>query len=212
MFKNLIKVNNVQGLKKYRLIESFSMIPNKLLRVLFVLSIGALVIPALKAADLSKSKMLPTKTTPIPVTTTGIPHMQIDIRPIPELSKLLLQKVATIPNVEIRETVMSISGAKGFWVKEQLPLVNPDAIIRGREFAHLHPDGSLHASLPPELAQRAVNAGWAIHHPWSTRKESWKGFVMIYTPKSKSELDVVLQLVLASYNFVTGEKALYPNN
>ena len=155
---------------------------------------------------------LPNRTTPIPVTTTGIPHMQIDIRPIPALSKEMLQKVATISNVEIRETVMSISGAKGFWVKDHLSLANPDAIIRGREFAHLHPDGSLHASLPPKLAQQAVKAGWAIHHPWSTRKESWKGFVMIYTPKSKAELDVVLQLVLSSYNYITGEKVIYPSN
>jgi len=150
---------------------------------------------------------LPDRTTPIPVTTKGIPHMQIDIRPIPALSEKMVQRVATIPNVEIRATVMSLPGAKGFWVKDHLPLANPETIIRGREFAHIHPDGSLHASLPPKLAQQAVNAGWAIHHPWSTRKESWKGFVMIYTPQSDTELEVVLQLIKASYNFITVGKA-----
>ena len=150
---------------------------------------------------------LPIRTTPIPATTNEITHMQIGIKPIPALSEKMVQKVATIPNVEIRETVMSLPGAKGFWVKDHLPLANPGAIIRGREFAHIHPDGSLHASLPPKLAEQAVKAGWAIYHPWSTRKESWKGFVMIYTPQSDAELEVALQLIQASYNFITVGKA-----
>ena len=82
--------------------------------------------------------------------------------------------------------------------------MRPDSMIRGREFAHLHPDGSLHASLAPALAQEAVEAGWAIHHPWAVSKPGLRGFVMIYTPRTDEELEVVLKLINESYQFIAG--------
>lgn len=91
-----------------------------------------------------------------------------------------------------------------FWLADELPLAHPQVIVGGREFAHVHPDGSLHASLHPEVAQVAVEAGWAVPHPWSKQRLGWEGFVMIYSAQSPDELDVVFQLVLESYSFVTG--------
>ena len=85
-------------------------------------------------------------------------------------------------------------------------VVRPEVIVRGREFAHIHPDGSLHASLPPQRAQEAVKTGWAIWHPWAKEREGWEGFVMLYTPLSMEELEVTFQLVVDSYNFVTGQE------
>ena len=139
-----------------------------------------------------------------PATTAGVPHVQIGVEVVPELRLELLRRVAAIPGIEIRETVVSLPGAKGFWLDDEISLAHPEVIIRGREFAHIHPDGSLHASLPPHLVLEAVDAGWAIHHPWSDQRQGWSGLVMIYTPQSMDELDVVFQLVLAFYNFVTG--------
>ncbi|MGA9251021.1 MAG: luciferase family protein, partial [Roseobacter sp.] len=80
----------------------------------------------------------------------------------------------------------------------------PEVIVGGREFAHVHPDGSLHASLKPDVAKMAVNAGWAISHPWADERPGWEGFVMIYTPNSNEELEIVYELVRSSYTFVTG--------
>ena len=147
---------------------------------------------------------LPKRATPIPATTNGVPHIQIGVTPIPALSAELLQRVSTIPGVEVRDTVISLPGAKGFWLNEAISIARPEVIVGGREFAHMHPDGSLHASLSPELAVQAVKAGWAIPHPWAKQRPGWDGFVMIYTPGSQSELDVVFRLVEQSYSFVTG--------
>lgn len=147
---------------------------------------------------------LPNRSGPIPMTTDGVPHVQIGVDAVPEVSAELLRRVANIPGVEIGETVISLPGAKGFWIGKNINVARPDVIVGGREFAHLHPDGSLHASLPPELATEAVSSGWAIHHPWADERPGWEGFVMIYTPGSMDEMEVVLQLVLASYQFVTG--------
>lgn len=147
---------------------------------------------------------LPVRDNPRPVTTTGVPHVQIGVNPIPELTEELLRRVATIPDVEIRDTVISLPGAKGFWLSDALPLVHPEIIIGGREFAHMHPDGSLHASLPIPLALEAIGKGWAIQHPWSKQRAGWDGFVMVYSPMTMAELDVVVELIYRSYDFITG--------
>jgi hypothetical protein len=149
---------------------------------------------------------LPFRDGPRPATTSGVPHVQIDVEEEPELAEQLLQRVAALPDVEIRETVVSLPGAKGFWLDDEIQLAHPEVIVGGREFAHIHPDGSLHASLPPELADEAVSTGWAVHHPWADQRPGWSGFVMIYTPTSAAELDVVSLLVFESYNFVTGRE------
>ncbi|NNL19171.1 MAG: phospholipase [Boseongicola sp.] len=150
---------------------------------------------------------LPGRETPVPQTTDGVPHVQIGIDPDPEISAELLDRVSRLPGVEIRPTVISLAGALGFWISEEIALARSDVIAGGREFAHLHPDGSLHASLPPDLAQAASEAGWAVAHPLAGQRPGWEGFVMIFTPANSEELDVVYDLVVHSYAFVTGSDA-----
>ncbi|MGI9357743.1 MAG: luciferase family protein [Rhizobiaceae bacterium] len=155
------------------------------------------------APAFADSTRLPPRASPVPQTTNSVPHVQIGVTPNPELSADLLLQVAKIPGVEIRETVISLPGAKGFWINDSVTIARPQVIVGGREFAHMHPDGSLHASLSPQLAKEAVKSGWATHHPWADQRPGWEGFVMIFTPGTKEELEVVIQLVLRSYKFVT---------
>ena len=103
----------------------------------------------------TESEMLPTRTSPIPMTTDRVPHVQIGVQPDPDMSSELLRRDSKIADVEIRDTVVSLPGAKGFWINEDVTLTRPDVIVGGREFAHMHPDGNLHASLSPELATQA---------------------------------------------------------
>src|SRR6056297_312940 len=139
-----------------------------------------------------------------PETTSGVPHVQIGIQPVPELSEEMLRQVADFPGVVLGATRVSLPGAVGFQLTSDVSIAQPQAIVGGREFAHLHPDGSLHASLHPDTARAAVEAGWAVAHPWADRRSGWEGFVMIYTPLNAAELDTVLRLVRSSYSFVTG--------
>ena len=151
------------------------------------------------------SASLPLRQGERPRTTEGVPHVQIDAVAKPALSADLLRQVDAFPGVEIKETVISLPGANGFWINESVDLKRPESIVGGREFAHMHPDGSLHASLSPELADEAIKAGWAVRHPWSRMRPGWEGFVLIYTPTTETELKVVVGLVAASYAFVTGQ-------
>ncbi len=147
---------------------------------------------------------LPLRETPAPQTTNSVPHVQIGVQPVPELSQELLRRVGNLPQVVIAPTQVSLPGASGFHIRENVPIARPEVIVGGREFAHLHPDGSLHASLSPEMAREAVSKGWATPHPWSSQREGWEGFVMIYTPQTQDELDIVFELVRGSLAFVMG--------
>ncbi len=158
---------------------------------------GALTVAAAQSLDLSP------RATPIPATTNNVPHVQIGVQPNPALTTGLLDRVAAMPGVELRKTVISLPGAVGFWLADGVRITHPEVIVGGREFAHMHPDGSLHASLDPVLARDAVEAGWATPHPWSQTRPGWEGFVMIYTPSTVEELEIVYRLVEASFAFVT---------
>lgn len=175
----------------------------KLVSSSFTAGLIALLIGTMTA--FANAESFPVRESSGPETTNGVPHVQIGVEAIPELTEELLRRVAELPNLELRETILSLPGAVGFWISEDAILKNPEAIIRGREFAHVHPDGSLHASLDPKIAQAVIKAGWATSHPWSDQRAGWEGFVMIYTPLSEDELNVVHGLIISSYNFFTGK-------
>jgi hypothetical protein len=76
----------------------------------------------------------------------------------------------------------------------------------GREFAHIHPipDGSLHAALPPEVAQEAIRKGWAEQHPVARMGYIPQNVVMIYAPRDSQEIEVVAGLVVDAYRYASG--------
>ena len=147
---------------------------------------------------------LPKRQGPRPATTGSVPHQQIDVSADLEVNAELFRRAFELPGVENRPSAFSLPGARGMWIGEEVQITRPDQIVSGREFAHIHPDGSLHASLPLERALEAVEAGWAERQPIA-KDLGVPGLVMIYTPQSLDELESVLQLVVDSYNFVTGQ-------
>ena len=148
--------------------------------------------------------VLPQRTGPPPRTTGSVPHTQIEVHPVSEVHDELFRRTFALPDVENRPTVVSLPGTRGVWLSDGVSLVRPEAIVAGREFTHIHPDGSLHAPLPLERAMEAADAGWGERHPWADHREGWEGLILIYTPRTMEELDIVVQLVVESYNFVTG--------
>lgn len=146
------------------------------------------------------------------VRTSGrVPHVQIDVDPVPAVNKELHRLAFSLPDVEKRPTIVSLPGTDGMWLSERLPIEHPKAIVAGREFAHIHVDGSLHAPLPYERALELSEAGWGERHPWADKRDGWEGFVLIYTPQTMDELRIVFQLVIESYNHITGKKIRMSN-
>ena len=184
----------------------------------------------------SQGAMLPVRDGPRPFTTAGVPHIQVDVDPVPEVDETLRARAFALPGVENRPTVVSLPGGRGLWLVEEVTLAQPELILRGREFSHFHTDGSLHVPLPVGRACEAVGststrtgastfrcrsverlttrridtrrseAGWAVFHPWVDREEVPDGLVMLFTPQSNEEAEVTLQLIVDSYNFITGRE------
>jgi phospholipase/carboxylesterase len=147
---------------------------------------------------------LPQRTGSRTQTSGTVPHVQIGVEPLPAVNDELHRRAFGLPDIENRPTIVSLPGARGMWINEGVSLAHPEVIVSGREFAHIHPDGSLHAPLPYERALEAVEKGWAERHPWADQRDGWEGLVMLFTPRSMTELDVTFQLIVDSYNYVTG--------
>jgi hypothetical protein len=151
---------------------------------------------------------LPQRSGPRPRTTPTNPHTQLDQQPADlAIRDELARRLFSLEGVEERPSAISVPGARALW------LADPDAggpseaaFLVGREFAHLHPrdDQSLHAMLPPALAEEAIDAGWAELHPVARLGLIPETAVMIYAPRDEEELEVVERLVRASYDFARG--------
>ncbi|GAA1846087.1 hypothetical protein GCM10009836_27090 [Pseudonocardia ailaonensis] len=78
----------------------------------------------------------------------------------------------------------------------------PEACFLKTEFAHLHPDGSLHLCLPPDLAYDALLKGWAVAHPLAGVRLS-AGMVLVPAPRDAAEAQVVETILAASRSYAT---------
>lgn len=147
---------------------------------------------------------LPERPGPRQETTPDIPHIQIGIEPVPEIRKELIRRVYSIKGLEEGES--AVLTWKGLHLKENMKMANPQARLSGQEIGHIHEDSSLHIFLEPSRAKEAIERGWAIDHPWATQgRIGYDGFVMLYTPLNLDELDVTFQLIVDSFNYVTGQ-------
>jgi len=148
---------------------------------------------------------LPQRTGARPATTDGVPHIQLDLDKIPSVHQEMVKRVFSVPGI-INEPSVILSW-EGLWIDENIDIVNPQAVINGREIGHIHDDGSLHIFLEPSRAQEAINKGWAVSHPYAAQeRDGWKGFVMLYTPQTMEEINVVFQLIVEAFNYVTGQQ------
>ena len=170
---------------------------------------AVLLLLALAAAAWSSSTpevALPVRDGPRTVTSYAVPHVQHFVDPVGDVDSALRSRIESLPGIDTRESIVSIAGTVGLWLGDELDFANEAATLREREFAHLHPDGSLHLVLPIERALEATETKWAELHPWVGRDDFWDGMVMLYTPQSMEELEVTWQLIVDSYNFVTDQR------
>lgn len=149
---------------------------------------------------------LPERSGSRPKTTPTNPHTQLDQNPDARIVQELARRVFALPGVEERPSAISVPGARALWLREEVPAGPPEAFMIGREFAHIHPmpDGSLHAALPPEIADEAVRKGWAEQHPVARMGFIPQNVVMIYAPRDEAEVEIVAGLVAEAYRYAGG--------
>jgi hypothetical protein len=147
---------------------------------------------------------LPARDGPREETTHGVPHIQINAEPVPEVDTELRRRAFSLPGVENGPSRLSLPGARGLWLSDDVDLARPQVLQSGREFAHIHPNGSLHVWLPVDRAVEVDETKWGELHPWVGRNDFWDGVVMVYTPETLDEVDIAIRLLVDAYNYVTG--------
>ena len=142
-----------------------------------------------------------------PLVTEGIPHIQLNQTATDEMFAKLSAWAFTLDGVVEQPSRASLPGAKALTVSPELP-IRFDAIIVGREFAHIHPQttggGSLHLRLPTAQASQVVEGGWGAWHPFAV-DGTMPGMVMVYAPRSDSDLEVIKDIIRAALAHATRE-------
>ena len=140
-----------------------------------------------------------------PEITEGLPQLQIGVDAVTEINAELFRRVYSLPCVENQLTVISpLEGSRALWLDPGMKVARPDLIPKERELGHIHPDGSLHSAMDPMRGQQAVDAGWALFHPAASNRPGFQGFMLLFTPRTSDELDVIFQLIVDGYNYVVG--------
>ncbi|HEY0891370.1 MAG TPA: luciferase family protein [Nocardioides sp.] len=147
---------------------------------------------------------LPARRGDRPRATLSNPHTQLDQQPDDDGPRRLLEeRLAQLPGVVWRPSMISVPGARALTLPTGAAQGPAEAFMVGAEFAHLHPapDHSLHLVLPPDVASRVIEAGWAEQHPVARRGLISAGAVMVYAPRDAEEAELVFQIVGASFEY-----------
>ena len=141
---------------------------------------------------------LPTRQGESPRVTTGIPHIQLDQTASDDMIAELSEWAFSLDGVVEQPSRASLPGTSALTVSGELP-VRAEAMIVGREFAHIHPEangggGSLHLRLPQDQAKEVVDKGWGVWHPFAV-DGTLPGLVMVYAPRSDEDLQVVKTII-----------------
>ncbi|MQA99716.1 MAG: phospholipase [Actinobacteria bacterium] len=140
-----------------------------------------------------------------PRTGSMMPHTQLDQNAPVELQELLFERITRLSGVTVAPSRISVPGARAFVLED--PPDRPEAFLVQGEFAHLHPptDGSLHLMLSEGDAAEVIAKGWGELHPAAREGLISGAAVMVFGPRDEDELEVVAQIVQASYRFAGGD-------
>jgi phospholipase/carboxylesterase len=118
----------------------------------------------------------------------------------------LLLRTFNLPHVKQRESRVATAETCALSLPEELALGPAEAFIDDHEFCHIHPlpEGTIHTVLPPQLRDEAIRSGWAEPHPLAGVGFFPRTLIAIYAPRCGEELNVVMALVQAAYDFALG--------
>jgi hypothetical protein len=133
-------------------------------------------------------------------------HIQQDQIAPPEMLAAMAARVFALPDIEERPIHRADPPReRGLWLREGVAAGPAEAFINEREIGHFHPwDRNMHIALPPEVAKKAVDAGWAEVHPVALAGLARENYVMLYGLRDDREADVIFGIVLAAYLYAGG--------
>ena len=144
-----------------------------------------------------------------PRTRHGLPQVQFDQWPPPELILELVERSLKLPHVGDRQSRMAAQDTHALWLPDEYSLGPADAFIDDHEFCHIHPlpEGSIHLTLAEAFRKEVIRLGWGEPHPSAEAGFLPKTLILVYAPRDRTELEVAVKLIYASYRFAKGESS-----
>jgi hypothetical protein len=132
-------------------------------------------------------------------------RVQVDQFPAADMAQRLAADILRLPNVHEKESQIADPSVRAFWIPDEFTCTGGKAFICDHEFCHLHPapGTTLHMVLSEPVARQAALLGWGEPHPLADRGFLPTGLSIIYAPRTEPEFRIVMELVKASYRFVT---------
>jgi hypothetical protein len=156
-------------------------------------------------SDAVQRLTLPQRAGERPQTGDAIPHLQHTQESPNDVREALKEwAVATLPDVREEDTRISVRTTRAFWLSEHVDAQHEDAFMPprgGREFAHLHRDGSMHLCVSDEAVRQIVSKAWGEPHPL---KNQGVNEVLFYAPRDAAELEVAKHALAEAYHYATG--------
>lgn len=139
-----------------------------------------------------------------PRTGDALPHLQLsDKSPDSIRESLKTWVLAELPDVYEDDTRISVRTTRAWMLGEGVPVVHDDAFMPpagGREFAHVHLDGSMHLCVSESAIQEIVTKAWGEPHPL---KDQGVNEVLFYAPRNEAELEFARLAVREAYYHAT---------
>ncbi|KAF4446029.1 phospholipase/carboxylesterase [Fusarium austroafricanum] len=89
------------------------------------------------------------------------------------------------------------------WVAPDREIPPIIKLLKG-EFAHIHPEGSVHLFLSLPDAERVIANGWGERHKLTGPRIPW-GYTLVYAPRDDGEFEVWKDIVKASIRYFAGK-------
>ncbi len=113
---------------------------------------------------------------------------------------------STFPMVRKEATRISVPTSTAMWLDENENVGHIDAFMPpsgGREFTHIHLDGSFHTVVGTDVENEIISKKWGVRHMYYNQgvKE-----VLVYAPRNEEEIEIAKTIVIKSYEYATGKK------
>ena len=140
---------------------------------------------------------------PRPRTCRVLPHRQLEQWPPQEILQELVDRCLRLPHVRRQQSRMASPLSLALCLPDEFAAGPPVAFIDSHEFCHLHPppEGSIHLTLPNWIRRSAIVMGWAEQHPAVRICAMPRALVMVYAPRNRDEVAIVMELIWSSYEF-----------
>lgn len=148
---------------------------------------------------------LPARKGPLPQTGNVVPHLQKTQRSPDHIRIALLAWAPEfLSDVTEQDTRISVSTTRAFWLSEKVDVQHGDAFMPpagGREFAHLHKDGSLHLCVADSSFTEIVEKSWGEPHPL---RDKGVNEILFFAPRDSVELELAKYAVAEAWSYATG--------